>query len=79
MSRDEIMSAEAAIRRALVNDIRRWEKLVREANQVCRSAYQIAQRYGADTNWDAFERQLYVALQNQHAALHPKPEPEDAP
>ncbi len=42
-----------------------------EANDICRSAYQIAERGGADTNWSAFQMQVEAALKVQHAILHP--------
>ena len=75
MTEEESGMAERAIRRALVKDITRWERLLREANEVCRSAYEIVSRRGAETNWDGFERVLCAALRNQKAALNPKPEP----
>lgn len=76
MTPEERAGAEATLRRALVRDIKRWEGLVREANEICRSAHEIASRQGADTNWKAFTERLSVVLKNQHAALHPKPEPD---
>ncbi len=43
-----------------------------DANEVCRSAYSIAQRAGAETNWRPFTRRLNKALKRQHALLHHK-------
>lgn len=43
-----------------------------EANEVCRSAYQIAARGGAETNWPAFKARLEGALQRQHELMYPK-------
>jgi hypothetical protein len=75
MTEEESGMVERAIRRALVKDAQRWERLVREANEICRSAHELVSRRGADTNWESFERQLDVVLKNQQAALNPKPEP----
>lgn len=76
MTKAEIMDVEATIRRALVNDIRRWEGLVRESYELCRSAYQIAARRGENTDWNHFTKWLDKVIENQHAALHPKSEPD---
>ena len=63
---------ERILRRALVNEIRRLDKLIREANEVCRSAHSIASRKGAETNWEAFIVQLSARLADQHAFMYPK-------
>lgn len=63
-----------AIRRALVNEVKRLTTTLAEANEICRSANEIAQRDGAETNWEAFRNRLKVALANQHAVMYPKPE-----
>lgn len=42
-----------------------------EANQVLRSAYSIAKRKGATTNWKAFENSLESILKEQHKRLYP--------
>lgn len=76
MTQDEQFKAEAAIRRALLNDIQRWEGLVREANDVLRSTHEICKRRGMQTNWEPFQARVAEALEHQHAALYPKPEPE---
>jgi len=36
--------------------------MIPEYNQLLRSAYQIAKRKGADTNWEAFEKSLEKEL-----------------
>lgn len=76
MTDDERFLAEKAVRRTLINDIQRWEGLVKQANSICRSAHEIAKRRGAETNWEAFQALVAEALKHQHAALYPKPEPE---
>lgn len=40
-----------------------------DANQMCRSAYQIAVREGRETHWDGFLKQLEASLKKQLAAL----------
>jgi hypothetical protein len=40
-----------------------------KANQLLRSAYQIAHRKGKDTNWDSFEKQLKAELEREHGLL----------
>lgn len=44
------------------------------ANLMCRSAFQIAQRAGADTNWEAFGKRLQESLQQQHEAMYGRTE-----
>jgi hypothetical protein len=44
-------------------------ELLREANDVCRSAKAIADRHGTATNWDAFSNRVSKALSNQHKYL----------
>ena len=62
------------MRVALIEEIKRLTRALEEANGMCRSAFQIAERDGAETNWNAFREGLRVALANQHAILHPKSE-----
>ena len=38
---------------------------LKNANQICRSAYQIALRDGKDTNWEAFKAQCEKSLEIQ--------------
>ena len=59
-------------RKTLVNEIRRLSTTLAEANEICRSAHEIAKRDGAETNWEAFRNRLSVALTNQHAIMYPK-------
>lgn len=40
-----------------------------DANQMCRSAYQIAAREGRETHWGGFLNQLEASLKKQLAAL----------
>lgn len=68
------LRGENACRKALVNEIRRLSTTLAEANEVCRSAHEIAKRDGAETNWEAFRNRLRVALANQHAIMYPKSE-----
>ena len=63
---------ERVLRQALVNEIKRMDKLIREANEVCRSAHSIASRRGADTGWEAFIVKLNAVLADQHAFMYPK-------
>ena len=42
---------------------------LKEANELCRSAYQISDRSGEATNWDAFWKQLLTSLPKQQEAL----------
>ena len=42
---------------------------LRDANDLCRSAYQIAARSGQQTNWDTFIAISEKVLKNQHAAI----------
>jgi len=45
------------------------EALLKEANGLLRSTYQIADRNGANTYWEPFRKQLFAALEAQGAAL----------
>jgi hypothetical protein len=65
-------SVEAVLRHVLMNEIRRLDKLIRQANVVCRSAHEIAMRNGADTNWVTFATSLGAALKAQHDFMYPK-------
>jgi len=59
----------------LLRDRLRFETALKDANDLCRSAYQIAEREGAETNWTAFHTQLKASLERQHKALHAPAEP----
>ena len=60
------------MRLALIEEIKKLTRALEEANAMCRSTFQIAEREGAETNWNTFREGLRVALANQHAILHPK-------
>jgi DNA repair exonuclease SbcCD ATPase subunit len=49
-----------------------------DANGLCRSAYQVAQRAGLATGWQAFREQLEASLKRQHKALAAPPHGKDA-
>jgi hypothetical protein len=51
-------------------NILKLKAALEEANQICRSMWQIAERDGKDTNWEALRVQLRKALDNQHSILH---------
>lgn len=44
-------------------------EVLEDANQICRSAYQIAARGGGDTNWPAFASRIEKELDRQAKAL----------
>ncbi len=62
---------EHVLRRALTNEIKRLTISLHEANDICRSAYQIAARNGAETNWTPFTERLKDALKRQHEIMYP--------
>jgi len=45
--------------------------VLEDANDLCRSAMQITDRHGLDTDWGAFRLQLRGSLERQQAAMHP--------
>jgi hypothetical protein len=45
--------------------------VIREANDICRSAMSIAERQGDETNWDAFSARLSKVLDKQHKIIYP--------
>jgi len=45
---------------------------LRDANELCRSAYQVALRDGKTTNWRAFRKSLIISLDRQYAVMYPK-------
>ena len=49
-------------------------KMLAEANELLRSAWQIANRGGKETDWPAWRAKLEESLKRQHDALHPNPE-----
>ena len=46
------------------------EVLFAEGNSVLRSAFQIAERHGEDTNWTAFRNRVDAVLKNQHETIN---------
>lgn len=46
-------------------------ELLMDANQIIRSAHSIAERKGADTNWEYFEKRVKEILKEQHKFLYP--------
>ena len=45
---------------------------IKESNSLLRSALMIAKRDGEKTNWEAFRKQLEIALARQHVMLYGK-------
>lgn len=66
------LDGDRVLRLALINEIKRLTRALEEANGMCRSAFQIAERDGAETNWNDFREGLRVVLANQQAILHPE-------
>jgi ribosomal protein L37AE/L43A len=56
----------------LNEEIKRLMDEVKESNQIIRSAYSIAERDGNETNWEAWRKQLEIALERQHAMMYGK-------
>lgn len=50
----------------------REETLLRQANNLLRSAHEIALRDGKSTNWEAFRNRVHEGLLAQHEYLYPK-------
>lgn len=70
----DALAGEAVLRKALVQQVRRLTEALEEANQVLRSAYQVAARGGIETNWPPFTSRIDAVLKSQHAILHAQPE-----
>lgn len=51
------------------NKVERLRLALLDAQEVCQSAYQIAQRGGKETNWQAFTKRVAKTLDRQKAAL----------
>lgn len=45
---------------------------LKSANEICRSAFQIANRDGQATNWEAFRGQVHKSLALQHRVMYPQ-------
>lgn len=50
---------------------RLWSAL-KEANEVLRSAHSVAERRGAETNWEPFTKRIDGVLKEQHALMFPQ-------
>lgn len=55
-------------------DFERLKDEVKESNGLLRSAFMIAKRDGKETNWEAWRKQLEIALERQHAMMYPNGE-----
>ncbi len=66
----EVLEGEKVLRHALFQQVKRLTEALAEANEVLRSAYQIAARGGVETNWPPFTTRVGDVLKKQHAILH---------
>ena len=55
----------------LLKERDRLQAALKDANDLCRSAYQVAKRNGRKTNWPAFRDCLRESLERQHAVMYP--------
>lgn len=55
----------------LAAEVRKLRTALRDANDLCRSAYQVAVREGRETNWPAFRDRLSESLDRQHRVMYP--------
>ena len=53
-----------------IAEIRKLRESLKDANDLCRSAAQIAEREGAETNWETFKSRLTESLKRQHAVMY---------
>ena len=58
----------------LNEEIKRLKDEVKESNSLLRSAFMIAKRDGKETNWEAWRKQLNIALERQHKMMYPQEE-----
>jgi len=61
----------AEIVRDMLLRVRALSAALEDANSLCRSAYQIAERSGS-ANWPAFRARLAESLDRQHAVMYPQ-------
>lgn len=54
---------------------REFASILGDANELCRSAYSIAERDGVNTSWASFRKRLKESLDRQHAIMHPLADP----
>lgn len=45
---------------------------LKDANEICRSAYSVAARRGVETNWEPFKEKIEKSLLLQHQIIYPK-------
>ena len=50
--------------------LKRAEAEIKESNDLLRSAWMIAKRDGNETNWEAWRKQLDIALARQHTMMY---------
>ena len=55
---------------AVCGKLERAEAEIKESNDLLRSAFMIAKRDGKETNWEAWRKQLDIALARQHAMMY---------
>ncbi len=48
--------------------------MLKDSNEVLRSAFSIASRRGEETNWEAFTKRVEKILDKQHLIIYPKRE-----
>lgn len=51
--------------------LRRLTASLVDANELCRSAWQISSRNGKDTGWENFHKSLGESLERQHRVMYP--------
>jgi hypothetical protein len=61
----------AEVVRDLLLKVQALSDALEDANGLCRSAYQIAERNGS-ADWMTFRARLVESLQQQHAAMYPQ-------
>ncbi len=81
MASDEGEREDAQCEMEIASTIRRLVATLEDANSLCRSAMQIAERDEAETNWEAFRGRLSESLKRQHRVMYPEQnaEPTDQP
>jgi hypothetical protein len=56
----------------VLEDLERLIYEIKESNDLLRSAFMIAEREGKETNWEAWRKQLEIALTRQHVMMYGK-------
>lgn len=67
----KMIAAQQGLREVLNADLDRYRKALESANEICRSAFAIADREGKTTNWEAFRSRTKDSLALQHSVLFP--------